>query len=253
MTAEQWAVIEQLLACGWSSPKWDQWKADTYRLVLDGYDGDQVLLGVQRLIQQGREFRPNISQVVDALHADPDLPTRAEAVAAIKGIQYVTNLAAAGLPAPSREPAHEAIELFAAALGSRLLTLPLADSDWGHVELRRLGDEWDQFVKRYLERKREGRALEALGRSRRGELGKPPWRALTREATHHAVEPTWTPPNGDAWPPRTTEAGAPTRQSDPGGVPPAAARPGTSRAAEAGERGGARDDRTGPGGEEEQE
>jgi hypothetical protein len=137
---------------------------------------------VQRLIQRGDHFRPSIAEVVAALDVDADLPTWSEAYTAIIGICWK----------PSRlDEAHEAVRLFVEAQGlGRLQTLPLNDPDWGHVEQRRLGDQYAEFVERYRERQREGRALEALGRSHRGELGKPDWRALSAEGPSASPSPT---------------------------------------------------------------
>jgi hypothetical protein len=253
MTDEQWSVLDQLFAEGWSAPReWTAATAGAYRLVLDGYDADQVLLAVQRLIQRGGAFRPSIAEVVAALNADPDLPSWAEANSTIMDIAYADGLRAAGLPAPSREPAHEVIELFVAAQGSRLQMLPLNDLDWGHVERKRLGDEYEAFVQRYQERKREGRALEALGRSRRGELGKPDWRALTAKASPTGELATGDrdaeahqSPEGAAEPGRRSSAGR-LRRPDPLAGPAAEGGDGAGE----GGRGGAQPDGTAAGGKE---
>ena len=147
-----------------------------YRLVLDRHEGDRVLFAVQALIERGSHFRPSVAEVVAAINADSGLPTWAEACRVLFGPKSIT-----WEPWRQRDT-HEVIDLFVASQGlDRLQTLPLNDPDWGHVELRLLGEEYDQHVQRYLERKREHRAVEALGRPRSGELGRPDWAALSGE------------------------------------------------------------------------
>jgi hypothetical protein len=159
-----WDVLAQLLEAGWpaGNDPFDQRKADAYRAMLDGHDPAEVALALRRIMERGGTYRPSIAEIIAAINADPGLPTWAEA--------YQTIVAACWNPG-RLDDAHEAVRLFVRAQGlGRLQTLPLNDPDWGHVERKRLRDEYDRFVERYQERRREGRALEALGRATRREL-----------------------------------------------------------------------------------
>jgi hypothetical protein len=216
MTDEQWAVFEQLLAHGWSAPRqWDQPTGDAYRLVLDGYDPDQVLLALQRLIHRGGPFRPSIAEVVAAINADAALPTFDEAYNAIweKG-GYVWTGRLDGL--------HELVVLFIEARGGLegCRRERVADPDYGGAVRQQLATAWAELVDRYEARKREGRALEALGRSKRGELAKPDYLAtLSAEpGAGDQAAATSRLPEGRGEPARTASAGR-LRRPDPLAAP----------------------------------
>jgi integrase len=200
VTDSEWAVIEQLLAEGWNQA-WDQRKADAYRLLLGGYEAGEVAMAVRRIIERGTAYRPSIAEVVAAINVDAGLPTWAET--------YQLIIAVCWDPGRLGE-AHEVVRLFVQAQGlGRLQTLPLNDPDWGHVERKRLGDEYDRFVDRYQERRREGRALEARG---------PTWYARYRtpdgRQKQQVIGPAWLKrhrPPGDAY---VTRAAAEARLAE---------------------------------------
>jgi hypothetical protein len=218
MTGEQWAPIEQLLANGWGSPRWTQAAASTYRAVLAGRDPEQVTLAIFRLIERGGPYRPSIAEVVASINVDAGVPMWSEAYTAIIGICWD----------PRRlDGVHEVVRLFVQAKGlNRLQTLPLNDPNWGHVEQKRLGDEYAQFVERYQERQREGRALEALGRSTRGELAKPDYLAALSDepGADGQAAATSRLPEETGEPARTASAGR-LRRRDPLAAPDGAPSP----------------------------
>jgi hypothetical protein len=164
-----WGVIDQLLGEGWGQP-WDQRKSDAYRLVLGDYEVADVAMAIRRIIERGGAYRPSIPEVVAAMNTDAGMPTAEEAVALLIRAQYRSGVL---------EGCHEVVRAFSATVNVGML--PLNDPDWGHVERRRLGEQYEQFVERYKERQREGRALEALGRASRDELKRlDPLAALAR-------------------------------------------------------------------------
>jgi len=218
MTGEQWASIEQILANGWGSPRWTQAAASTYRAVLAGRDPEQVTLAIFRLIERGGPYRPSIAEVVASINVDAGVPMWSEAYTAIIGICWD----------PRRlDGVHEVVRLFVQAKGvTRLQTLPLNDPDWGHVEQKRLGDEYAQFVEHYQERQLEGRALEALGRGSRGELRQPDYMVVLsgEPGADDQAAATSRLPEETGEPARTTSAGR-LRRRDPLAAPDGDASP----------------------------
>jgi hypothetical protein len=154
---EHWELIEQLLAYSWRSPRWDSATATAYRFHLDRYEPEEVLLAIQRLAQRGGSFRPSAAEVVAAIgeQLDSELPSWTEFEAALYGGGHCD---------------HEAFRLFVDAKGDRLRLLPVNCPDYGHLYRREVRQDWERFAERYTARKREGRALAALGRRTQGEL-----------------------------------------------------------------------------------
>jgi hypothetical protein len=213
MTDEEYSVVDQLLGCGWSSPKWDQAQSDTYRLVLDGYDGDRVLLAVQRLIQRGGAFRPSIAEVVAALDAEQAaaVPTWDEVYAAIwgpGGVSWTGRL----------DGVHELVALYVERRGGidGVRREEVAHPDYRGAVLQRLKQSWEELLEQVRACEREGRALEALGRSTRGELRRPDYlAALSGEpGTGDQAAATSRLPEGRGEPARTASAGR-LRRPDP--------------------------------------
>lgn len=166
MTNEEWNGLTVLLDEGWPGPfRGDAERA--YRTFLDGYDAVQVLEALHRLVHRGEKFRPSVAEVVAAITDDPGRPTWAEAYSALFGPRGAIAGARgkAGEAVARAEAVHPYVGAFLRAQGfERLRSVPVDDPDYGGLERKRLGDEWERFVVQCDERIATGRALDSLGR-----------------------------------------------------------------------------------------
>lgn len=79
MTNDEWASIALLLHRGF---KWSEAFGAAhdraYRILLDGYEAEQIAAALNALVARGQVFGPTAGEIVGEIRRDPDAPTFAE-------------------------------------------------------------------------------------------------------------------------------------------------------------------------------
>lgn len=88
ITPEQWETLCLLIEEGWPG-EFDDSAAKAWRLFLDDYDAEQVLVAVKSLVARGGRFRPSVAELVAQIRHDPSTPTFEEAYRLIYGARGV--------------------------------------------------------------------------------------------------------------------------------------------------------------------
>lgn len=210
MTDEQWDAIALLLDKGF---KWKEQFGDaqltTYRILLDGYDEEQIAGALRILVARGQVFGPTPGEIVALIRSDPSAPTFIEAYRLIFGHKGILAakpaerwFADAGEMGRAHRQAqraragemHPLVASFVERYGyTRLEELELNDPEYGDAKRRELERQWDAHCEAT-----EGRDLAAMALPR-GEgglrrldplsalgLGRPALSESTTEGVQHA-------------------------------------------------------------------
>lgn len=186
MTDEQWDSIALLLDKGF---KWKESFGDaqltTYRILLDGYDEEQIAGALRILVARGQVFGPTPGEIVSLIRKDAAKPTFIETYRLIYGAGGIlrarpqeSSFADLGERGRAYRQAqrdraatmHPLVASFAERYGfDRLEGLELNDPDYGDAKRRELERQWDEHCDAM-----EGRDLAAIAlpRSDRGGLAR---------------------------------------------------------------------------------
>lgn len=170
-----WDALCALLEEAWPG-KFDDDAARAWRVLLGGFNAAAIAEGVQRLLLEGHEFRPSVSQLVAAIRRDPSRPTFAEALRLVDyclrarpertgAVTTYDNEADrrrrfdnAVLERARSEQVHPLVGAFVARQGvERLRTAGLTDPDYGGARRAQLEREWHEHVDTF-----DGREVAAL-------------------------------------------------------------------------------------------
>jgi hypothetical protein len=181
MTDDEWMTISMLLDKGfkWREP-FGVAHATTYRVLLDGYDAEQIAGGLRKLIARGQVFGPTPGELVALINEDPSRPTFIEAYRLIYGkggilrarptvSTWPDNAAKErdyDLAARERAAAmHPLVAAFVERYGiSRLRLLEVDHDDYGELNRKDLEAHWDRFCEAVQDRR-----VAAIAAPRRGE------------------------------------------------------------------------------------
>lgn len=178
MLNEQWDAIGLLLDQGWPG-EFPPEAQGAYRVLLDGYDPEQILAAIRVLVRRGGRFRPSASELAGELQSDPGRPTWGEAFRVLFANRGLLTLRPELFALQRAEERHPLLAAFIRQEGyDRLRSLPVHDPDWGERTRRDLERAWNGLGERADHRLASGMGLEEIGRPRRGALGRPDFRAL---------------------------------------------------------------------------
>lgn len=181
MTDEQWDAIAMLLDKGfkWKQP-FGEASAAAYRVLLDGYDGEQIASALRMLIARGQVFGPTPGELVALIHHDPSRPTFDEMCRLVYGrggILRARPRASSWPDAAARDRAyHQAAMDRAAQLHPLVATfvdrvtldwlrnLALDHDDYGELNRKDLLARWEAHVEAM-----DGRDVAAIASGRRRE------------------------------------------------------------------------------------
>ena len=166
MTDEQWDAIALLLDKGfkWREP-FGGAQLTAYRLLLDGYDEEQIAGALRTLVARGQVFGPTPGELVEVMRHDPSRPTFTEAYRLIYGRGGLLWTRGVRI-----DDVHPLLQSFVGRYGlDRLRLLEVDHDDYGDLKRRELESQWDAHCEAM-----EGRdvAALALSRSDRGSLGR---------------------------------------------------------------------------------
>lgn len=164
MTDAEWDTFALLLDKGfkWREP-FGQAHETTYRVLLDGYDGEQIAYALRALIASGQVFGPTPGEIVAAVRTDPSRPTFEEMLHGLYGPGGIYGFKRSGVTISPW------VTAFADNFGrERLRLLEIEDPDEGKWRRRELQDAWERF----LEANESRQAHEIAARSGRGTLGR---------------------------------------------------------------------------------
>lgn len=187
MTDREWDALVCLIREWWPEPeRFDRGAAAAYRVALEVYPPDALVVGLQLLLRRGSADRPSVAEIVQAIERDPGAPTWPEAYRLVLSALSAARDERQALARAERM--HPWVGLFIRAQGyERLRRLPLDDPDWGHVERRALGEEWQRFTEQVKDRTAAGMSLAALERPDRHALERlDPLSALPAAVRRHA-------------------------------------------------------------------
>jgi hypothetical protein len=176
---DEWETLCLLLEEGWPG-EFTEATARAWRLLLDDFSAEQVLVAIKSLVARGGTFRPSVAEVTAAIRKDPSAPTFTEAYALIYGkggvIRARPKYAGRLITDEDRNRAmldraselHPLVAAFVNRYGlHRLRMLEVDDPEYGELRRKELAGEWDQFCEAM-----EGRDVAALVSGRRGEIGR---------------------------------------------------------------------------------
>jgi hypothetical protein len=164
MTTEEWDTLALLLDKGfkWREP-FGTAHETTYRVLLEGYEGEQIAYALRALIARGQVFGPTPGEIVAVIRHDPERPTFAELLAQLYDAGGVFGFKRSNVTISPW------VTAFVERYGrERLRMLEINDPDRGGLRLRDLEQSWTAFLEAT-----EGRAIHELAaRSGRGTLGR---------------------------------------------------------------------------------
>jgi hypothetical protein len=163
MRNDQWIGVCSLLEHGFPGEFSDAARV-SYRLLLDDFEPGQVVDAVKLLVRKGGTFRPSASEIAGAITADPSTPTFTEALRDLRRALSVRQDYFAKADEKERvcvewleQHSHDLVaRFFEAQSYGRLSVLPIDDPDYGQLEIKRLREDWGQFVGRAEERMAAG-------------------------------------------------------------------------------------------------
>ncbi len=183
MTDEEWSAVSLLLARGWKG-EWGGLDDRAYRILLDGYDTEQLVTALRKLAVHGHFSRPTVPEIVQAIEYK-DRPTGAEFFDLLYGAGGVIR---ASLPSggrydsearmlAARDEAREdrawdidpMLGSFVHAYGVRRLAMLQIDGEHAELVRRDLLAEWEEHVERNAHRD-----AVALAAGRRRDLARGP-------------------------------------------------------------------------------
>ena len=181
-TDEQWDGFVALVASSWRQ-EFPEAERKAWRILLDETPAETAMLGLKRLLLEGREWRPAVSELLKAARHDPSRPTFSEAYQLIFGHGGAIRACVAGGTVVYRNDGdrartereailvragelHPLIRPFIERQGvDRLRTLPLDDPEWGEKHRRDLEAAWDRHVEAF-----DGREVAAIASGARDGL-----------------------------------------------------------------------------------
>jgi len=180
MIDDEWDTLSMLLHKGfkWRQP-FDDAQSDVYRVLLDGYEPDQIATALRALVARGQVFGPTPGELVALMNADPSTPTFDEACQLIYGLRGILRARPAGstwadegergrayLQAARERAAtmHPLVGAFVERVGlDRLRMLELEHEDFGERNRKDLEARWDAHCVAM-----EGRDVALIAAGRRG-------------------------------------------------------------------------------------
>jgi hypothetical protein len=149
-TDEQWTTFCALLEEWWPGD-FDGAARAAWRVALDGMEPEAASETAQRMLLQGRRFRPSVSEFLTDARQDPSRPTFDETLVLLRRAMKAADPA-------ERLGEWPIIAAFVERQGwDRLRNLPLDDPDWGEKTRRELREAWDRHVEAF-----DGREVAAL-------------------------------------------------------------------------------------------
>lgn len=164
MNADDWDAISILLDKGfkWREP-FGEIQAGAYRMLLDGYSSEQVMVAVRALVVDGQVFGPTPGEIVARIRQDPSTPTFEEAYELIYGKGGIVRARPTGnltfgdqasllrayhqARVQRAQQVHPRVGSFVLRYGiNRLYELPLHDPVYGDVKRRELEAAWNRHV-----------------------------------------------------------------------------------------------------------
>ena len=135
-TKEQWTTFCALLEEWWPGDFDDAARA-AWRVALDGMEPDLASETAQRMLLQGRKWRPSVSEFLADARKDPSQPTFDETLILLRKAMKAAD------PFERLGREHPLIGSFVQRQGwDRLRLLPLDDPDWGEKTRRELEAKW---------------------------------------------------------------------------------------------------------------
>lgn len=174
-TEQQWDVFSGLVAEAWHG-EFEPAAEDAWRILLESVEPAAATEALRRLLLEGRQHRPSVSELLAEVRADPSKPTFDEAFRLIFGRGGALLADAHGMfedlskERVARKRAileraqsmHPLIASFIERQGiDRLLTLRVDDHEWGEKRRFDLEGAWDRHVEAF-----DGREVAALASGR---------------------------------------------------------------------------------------
>ena len=159
MIDQEWEAVTLLFEEAFAG-EWTDRKSAAYRMLLDDYTGQQVLVAVRKVVRSGKPWVPAVPEIVAAIDADPSLPTWLEVRSALFGSASERRRAAHSM--------HPALEAFVGHLGGpvEVSRIPVHCPDRGQWEVKRLEAAWKAHVEAWVDRSHHRAALQATGAPR---------------------------------------------------------------------------------------
>lgn len=169
-TGRQWDVFAGLVAEAWHGD-FDE-AENAWRILLDGVDPAEAKQALQRLLLEGREHRPSVSEFLAEIRRDRSQPTFDEAFELIFGRRGALKADATGTfedlrteRAARRQAILERAQSMHPLIASfiirqsveRLLMLDVHDPEWGEKRRRDMEGSWDRHVEAF-----DGREVAAI-------------------------------------------------------------------------------------------
>jgi hypothetical protein len=181
--SDQWDAIGLLLDQGWPG-EFPPEAQGAYRVLLEGFDPEQILAAIRVLVRRGGRFRPSASELAGELQSDPGRPTWGEAFRLLFASRGLLTVRPEAFAIERAEERHPLLAAFIRQEGyDRLRTLAVHDPDWGERTRRELEQAWKSLGERADHRLASGMALDEVGRPRRGELARPNLQVLPQGDT----------------------------------------------------------------------
>jgi hypothetical protein len=185
MISDEWQTISMLLDKGfkWREP-FGEAHAATYRVLLDGYDAEQIAGALRKLIARGQVFGPTPGELVALINEDPSQPTPEEAYQMIygrggvmrarlkPGASYASEAQMLGARDQVRleraQEIHPLLGAFVERFGvHRLAMLEVDDPEYGELRRKEVREAWVRHCEAFA-----GREVAAIASGRRSGLGK---------------------------------------------------------------------------------
>lgn len=186
MTDDEWDAIALVIAEGWGD--FPDSKARVYRMFLDAYPAEAVMVALHRLAQNGKPWLPKVPELVKSLRdvSVPPVPSWPEAWAML---QRTMKRAGRRSPLESgcrdamvwlRAEGHPVVAAFADVEDLRQLCMTeFWDPEWGPARVAKLEQRWTSFVGVAQERLDRGLAIESHARRNIGPARFDPTKALS--------------------------------------------------------------------------
>jgi hypothetical protein len=166
-TDTQWEAFALLLEEAWPG-EFEDATRQAWRVLLDQTTPEQATIGLRKMLLEGRRFRPSVSELLAAVHADPSQPTFDEAWMIIRralsapglrvairdyfartGRAFVDEDTGRQMHAAARhqalDGAHVLVQRFVGLQGWERLAAAL-DEEWGAARRVELRKAWEAMV-----------------------------------------------------------------------------------------------------------
>lgn len=136
----EWETLCLLIEEGWPG-EFDDAAAKAWRVFLDDYEPEEVLVALKALVARGGRFRPSVAEVVAQIRQDPSRPTFEEAFQQLYGPGGIFGFTRSGVVISPW------VLKFADRYGrDRLRLLAVDDPDEGKWARKELAEAWDRFL-----------------------------------------------------------------------------------------------------------